>query len=551
MATKSELRRRRTADTPDNDVPPNAPSSDSKTPEKPAAPSAQKPPPSPSESDPNSKLRRRPSGGLSVGVTLFDVQMCVVLLLAAAAVRFYRLSSVQSVIFDEVHYLKFIRWTIEGKYFFDVNPVFGKLALSGLAHFLGFDARLPDYAAPGEALPSAAVAFAARAPAAIFGALTVPVFYRVCRLLRLSVHASVVGAAFILFDCMHVIQSRIAMVDSVLVFFTCLALLCALALWNAKNVATLKRRAVGFGDVVGVVIGLVATGVACGLAVSVRWTAFATPMLIAIVSLFGVPPFCYEPLHILEVAVLFAAMAISYFGSFALFFTQVGESGSGDAFMSPAFQACLFGSQHYQGPHLCKMSLWKRFLELNQTIYRYSKGIRGKDKWGSSWFLWIFNWRGALYYREEIGAGTPESKLRIIYILMNPVMNVLIVGLIAVFFAVFFYSIRYRKAVVVTDPFRAHLRRGAVLFFGWVGSMLPTMVVYRSGPLYQYLPGLFFAQALGACGFDLIPPKMRPAAAAVMITAMMAAFVFWAPWVYATPLTMQEHAARRLLPRWD
>lgn len=550
MATKSELRRRRTGDgTSDGSAKPDDAST--KTPEKSPPSSALKPPTSPSESDANSKLRRRPSGGLSVGITFFDIQLCVLLLAAAAGVRFYRLSSVQSVIFDEVHYLKFIRWAIQGKYFFDVNPVGGKLALSGLAHILGFDTSIPDYAAPGEALPSAAVAFAARAPAAIFGALTVPVFYRVCRLLRLSVHASVVGAAFILFDSMHVIQSRIAMVDSVLVFFTCLSLLCALTLWNAKNVATLKRRSVGFADVAGVAFGLVATGVMCGLAVSVRWTAFATPMLISIVSLFGVPPFCYEPLHILEVAILFASMLGSYFGSFALFFLHVSESGTGDAFMSPGFQACLFGSQHYQGPQHCKMSLWARFLELNQTIYRYSKGIRGKDKWGSSWFLWIFNWRGALYYREDVDAGTPDQKLRMIYILMNPVMNVLVVVLIAVFFAVFFHSIRYRKAIRVSDPFRAHLRRGAVLFFGWIGSMLPTMVVYRSGPLYQYLPGLFFAQALGACGFDLIPPKGRPAAAAAMIAAMLAAFVYWAPWVYATPLTMQAHTARRWFPRWD
>lgn len=241
----------------------------------------------------------------------------------------------------------------------------------------------------------------------------------------------------------------------------------------------------------------------------------------------------------------------SYFLSFVAFFVHVNNSGSGDAFMTPQFQACLFGSEHYQGPRHCTMSLWKRFVELNETIFRYSKGIRGKDKWGSSWFLWIFNWRGALYYREEIDAGTENSKLSLIYVLMNPAMNVFIVLLIALFFGVFFYTIRYRKSIMISDPFRSHLRRGSVLFFGWIGSMLPTMVVYRSGPLYQYLPGLFFAQALGACGFDLIPPRGRPAAAAFVIGSMMLAFVYWAPWVYATPLSAAEHSARRWLPRWD
>eukprot|EP00171_Calliarthron_tuberculosum_P016226 IDg16226t1 len=303
MATKSELRRRRAAEVA------RKPGSDGEagTPNERRREKRHLTPPSPgssADSDPNSKLRRRASGGLSVGITPLDVGVCFALLAAAAAVRFHRLAGVQSVVFDEVHYLKFIRWTIKGEYFFDVNPVFGKLALAALARLLRFDEQLQDFNAPGEPLPSAMVAFAARAPAAIFGALTVPVFYRVCRLLRLSTWAAIVGACFILLDSMHVIQSRIAMVDSVLVFLTCASLLFALMLWNSKNVATLKRSSVAFPDVARIVIGLVLTGGASGLAVSTRWTAFATPVLISVISVFGVAPFCYEPLNLLECAIL-------------------------------------------------------------------------------------------------------------------------------------------------------------------------------------------------------------------------------------------------------
>lgn len=481
-----------------------------------------------------------------MGITTFDVAVCVVLLICAAGVRLFQLARVQSVIFDEVHYMKFIRWTIRGEYFFDVNPVFGKLALAFFANLLQFDDGLRDFSVPGEPLPSAQVAYAARAPSVIFGALTVPVFYRVCRLLRLSPWGAVVGASFIMLDCMHVIQSRIAMVDAVLVFLSCLAMLCALMCWNAKNVATLKRRNVAFVDVARIVVGLVTAGGAAGLAVSTRWTAFATPMLIGVISVFGVSPFLYEPLNVLECIILFASMFSSYFLSFALFLLHVRHSGSGDAFMTPAFRACLSGSAEALAGAPCEMSLWARFVELNTTIYRYSKDIRGKDKWGSSWFLWIFNWRGALYFRAEEG-----NKSALIYVLMNPAMNVLIVGLAAVFFLVLFYNVRYRKYTLISDPFRSHLRRGAVLFFGWIGSMAPTMVVYRSGPLYQYLPGLFFAQALAACGFDLIPPRMRPLAATLIISSMAAAFVYWSPWVYAIAVSDEAHEARRWLPRWD
>ncbi len=541
MATTSKLRRRR------GGADRNSAGDDSgaDTTKRKSVPSS----PSPTESDPNSKLRRRnTSTGLSVNITLFDVLLCTLLLGIAAAVRFYGLTYPQAVIFDEVHYLKFIRWTLRGEYFFDVNPVFGKLALAFIARLLNFDTTLPDYQAPGEALPSAAVAFAARAPAAVFGALTIPVFYRVCRLLRLSPYAAFVGACFILFDSMHVIQSRIAMVDSVLVYFTCLSMAFALMMWNAKNVAILKGPKVAFRDVAILVCTLVLTGVTSGLAVSTRWTAFATPVLIAIISSFGIPPFCCEPLNALECAILFGSMFFSYFASFAAFFWAADSTGTGDAFMTELFRTCLKGAaENLAEQGACKMTVWKRFRELNETIFRYSKGIRGKDKWGSSWFLWIFNYRGALYFREE----TPDKKISMIYVLMNPAMNLLINAFIGLFFVVLCYNIRYRTKMSISEPFRNHLRRGCVLFFGWIGSMAPTMVVYRSGPVYQYLPGLFFAQALAACGFDLIPPKGRPLAATVCIATMVAAFVYWSPWVYATPLLDAAHVQRRWLPRWD
>lgn len=540
MATATKLRRRRGgSDRNSGDESGNEPL------KRKSVPSS----PTPNEVDPNSKLRRRNTNNdLSVNITVFDVILCALLVGIGGIVRFYGLTYPQAVIFDEVHYLKFIRWTLRGEFFFDVNPVFGKLALAVIARLLNFDINLPDYETPGQQLPSAAVTFAARAPAAVFGALTIPVFYRVCRLLRLSPYAAFVGACFILFDSMHVIQSRIAMVDSVLVYFTCVSMAFALMMWNAKNVATLKGPKVAFRDIANLAGTLVLTGITSGLAFSTRWTAFATPVLIAIVSLFGVSPFCCEPLNALECAILLGSMCFSYFASFAVYFWTVGKTGTGDAFMSELFRTCLTGSQaNLLEGGTCKMTVWKRFRELNETIFRYSKGIRGKDKWGSSWFLWIFNYRGALYFREDM----PDNKSSIIYVLMNPAMNLLINAFIGLFVVVLFYNIRYRTKMSISEPFRNHLRRGCVLFFGWIGSMAPTMVVYRSGPVYQYLPGLFFAQALAACGFDLIPPKGRPVAATICIATMVAAFVYWSPWVYATPLAQAAHEARRWLPRWD
>ncbi|CDF35143.1 Dolichyl-phosphate-mannose--protein mannosyltransferase, family GT39 [Chondrus crispus] len=507
-------------------------------------------PATPTHDDPSAKLKpSHPySSFLTVHVTWVDWLICAFLLLGALAVRFYRLAKLDVVIFDEVHYLNFGTFLLSNKYFFDVNPVFGKMAIAYVGKLMGL-APLPRFTALGEHVP-AAQAFAARAPAALFGAFTVPIFYRVCRLLRLSMYASVLGALFILFDMMHVIQSRIAMVDSVLVFFTCVAFYSALLLWDAKNVVVIKGRSVSMLDTAYVLLYLVLTGICCGLCVSVRWTAFATPALIFTVSLYGVNPFCKEPLNVLELAVLYGTAVASYMGSFALFLLNVNESGPGDGFMSAEFQKCLVGSKHWEGGEGCGMSMWARIIEVNRVIFQYSKGIRGKDKWGSSWFQWIVNWRGALYHREVVGEGA-EEKVSLIYMLMNPVMTLCIDVLMLVFIGALFYTVRYRKELRTTEALKEHLRRGGALFFAWVGSMLPTMVVYRSGPVYQYLPGLFFAQALGALGFDLIPRRMRGMAFAIIAAGIVGAYVYWGVWVYGLPLPHTEHVKRRWLPRWD
>lgn len=483
---------------------------------------------------------------LPISLTGLDVIISISLLIIALGVRGYRLISIDKVVFDEVHYLNFTNHILRKEYFFDVNPVYGKLVIAFIAKILGYDPSHPNVNL-GDHFISSQQGFAARFPSVLLGSLTVPIFYRVCRLLHLSTYASIVGSFFILFDCMHVTQSRIIMVDIILVFYCCLSLLLALYLWHYKNLVILKRNSVSTRDAANVLILLILTGINCGLAASVRWTAFATPLLIFIISFFGVGPFCLKPLNELELLVLYGSAFLSYCGSFAIFLLQTNMSGPGNEFMSPDFQSCIIGSKYYSGPDGCKMGLLQRIFELNSTIYRYSKGIRGKDAWGSSWFQWIINWRGALYHRDS-----PNSeKLSLIYLLMNPMMTLSIDALMLLYVAALFLTVRYRKYYPASDAFKQHLRRGGVLFFGWILSMLPTMVVYRSGPVYQYLPGLFFAQALAAVGFDLIPRPGRPIAAFIISVALISAFIYWSPWVYGLPISHAAQLKRRWLPKWD
>ncbi len=41
------------------------------------------------------------------------------------------------------------------------------------------------------------------------------------------------------------------------------------------------------------------------------------------------------------------------------------------------------------------------------------------------------------------------------------------------------------------------------------------------------------------------------AAVALLVAASAACYAYFAPWVYATPLTAQEHQVRRWMQGWD
>lgn len=136
---------------------------------------------------------------------------------------------------------------------------------------------------------------------------------------------------------------------------------------------------------------------------------------------------------------------------------------------------------------------------------------------------------------------------------MNPAMVAVIDCCMGVFCASVCYIVRYRSKLAVKAQMTHQLQRGCVLLSAWMFSMLPTMVVYRSGPVYQYLPGLFFAQALGALSFDMFIPRgnAQRLCAFVLCLLLVAAFVYWSPWCYAVDLPFEGHTSRRWLPRWD
>lgn len=67
----------------------------------------------------------------------FDV-VAIGLFLVAFLTRTYKLSQPNDVVFDELHYGKYVSMYLKNTFFFDQHPPLGKQLVAGAAHFVGF-----------------------------------------------------------------------------------------------------------------------------------------------------------------------------------------------------------------------------------------------------------------------------------------------------------------------------------------------------------------------------------------------------------------------------
>jgi dolichyl-phosphate-mannose-protein mannosyltransferase len=383
---------------------------------------------------------------------------------------------------------------------------------------------------------------ALRYVSAIFGAATVPMSYLVARALAQSRASSVLCGCLVLTDIIGTIEGRLILMDSQLFFFSQLALLLALKLWQARP-GSRKRWTY-----------VVVTGAVCGLAISIKHTALATPGLIAIVSFLG-GHFLEEPMALPECLVAGITGIVAYSLPFYPLLTREWTTGDKyDNFMPPEFRRTLMNATEYD-PAARRPSFWRLLVSLNRRMVASNASVKKRHAWESYWYEWIINWRGVLYFtaRADSDPSRGEVPQHIIYLIGNPAVCVLTLAGLIVFSALAVLIARMRAFPKARDRSVVPMKKvltGSFLLGGWICNLAPYALIERSSFLYHYIPGLFYAQLLCGNTVDMLPARLRLAVVAVSCTATLAAFAYWSPWIYAFPLTGAQHAARRLLPKW-
>ncbi|CDW96703.1 hypothetical protein, partial [Sporisorium scitamineum] len=134
--------------------------------------------------DDKSKIRLRSQwGAISPDVHSHsaDSMITIALFILAAALRFYRISFPDQVVFDEVHFGKFAAYYLRREFHFDVHPPLAKLINAFGGYLAGFDGHFEFDQIGDKYLENNVPYVRMRAIPAIIGSLQVPLIYVIMR----------------------------------------------------------------------------------------------------------------------------------------------------------------------------------------------------------------------------------------------------------------------------------------------------------------------------------------------------------------------------------
>lgn len=444
----------------------------------------------------------------------------------AAVTRLAAITHPHAIVFDEVYFRADALHYLDGTYYFDLHPPLGKLLLGAWAKLFRVSATAQ----------STDPAVALRVLPALAGTALVAVFYQLLRELTASRRVATFGAALLLLDNAILVESRLILIDSMLLLFGIGAITCYLA----------SRRRTGRAHW----ILLTSSAVLAGMAAATKLTGLSALGVIGLVWFAqALRRRVSWRLALPQAAVLLLVPVLVYVSVFAIHFRLLPNSGPGEEFMSQRFQSTLVGNAGYNPA--ASMSFPDRFIEINQAIRRYEASLDDSHHpYSSPWTSWPIMKRPVYYWTGVTKTGQHEY----IYLQGNPVIWW---GLLAGVVAVALGWMRH------PELFERHRGVMALLGVAWAANFLPFATIQRPMFLYHYFFSFMFCIAAVSIGLGLLAgwmtdgetlwrfPSRRSAALywGILVVAL-AGFLFFAPLSYGLPLSDGGLSARMWLDSW-
>ncbi|KAJ6228422.1 dolichyl-phosphate-mannose--protein mannosyltransferase [Anaeramoeba flamelloides] len=508
--------------------------------------------------------------------------------------RLWRLSEPKEVIFDEVHFGKFTNWYLKGEYFFDIHPPLAKLILAMVARACSFDPTF-GFDSISVEYPSNINYTCLRMAPSIVSSLIAPILYLTIREFGCSMYAAALAGLMIAFENSLIVESRMIVTDAFLIFFLSLTVLFLIKSAKCKPFTT-RWYLFTF---------ISSAGLACSI--SVKLTALGVGAAFAIFQILIVlssssrnarqPSFIALIKHYLvKASIVIGTTVAIFFACYYFHFELLPYHGTGDVFMSHQFRLSL--SDKDNAPRQSKIGIqtfWEKFLHLNQVMHNSNMAITTTHPYSSKWYHWpLFMGTAVNYWRKWVSVGGDNLRKRI-YCMGNPItwwlvaLGIFLIAISLLMFAVgmVFYRRRdakYQKMSIelnksnnersgrcgliqkilipytrfnyFIDHIDNYLEIIVFLFFGYILSLVPFVLITRETWLYHYLPSLLFGILSFSFIFDLflkffITNKLCK----LIITIIIMSFItfgwyFFRPLTYGLPLSNENFQKRMWLENW-
>ncbi len=453
----------------------------------------------------------------------------------AALTRFWGLFSPHAVVFDEVHYEKFVADYLARVFYVDVHPPLANQIFALAAKLFGVPVATLAGPHPAPVL---------RVVPALAGTLIIPVFYLLLRRLGASRRLATLGGALLLLDNALLVESRVLVPDSMLVLFGL----------SAVTVFLSARRRTGRART----WRLAAAALFAGLAVTTKWTGLSALGLIGAIWLYDARRSRAGRWSMVREGALLLAIPVAlYTSAFAVHFAWMTRSGPGAIFMSGAFKATLVGSPNYRPD--AHLSFAHKFWELNSAMRQEDAALVGiANVSASPWYSWPLIQHAIGFWAGPV---LPDGRRATIFLEGNPMVWY---GIPLALLMAGVGLVRRREQA------RAWREPVAILGAAYLMNFLPFILIHRLMYQYSYFMAFVYSLALAVIAVGAWTGEMEPGAAAAaapagawhrpagrravvyycILIAALAGFAWFAPVTYGRPLSPEAfHARFRLVER--
>ena len=456
------------------------------------------------------------------------------ILIVALCARVLFLSYIPQVVFDEVHFGKFISsYCCTHQRFFDIHPPVGKLIIAAGAYLSGYNG-LFSFEFIGQPFAGVPIAGIRLVPA-LFGVLLSGVIYSLLRLIGVSRQFAALGGIAIALDNALIAESRFVLMDNILLVMTFGAL--------AAGIASVKKEFQKFswwfimlaGVLAGASMGIKFTGaLAGGLVVLVFLVEmFKSFLPLAKGEAEGVllsrrtspdPSFVRRGnvgIWLLKIFVFACTALVIYLAAWALHFSLLTLPGSGDVWGIPAG------------------NFMQDLISVHQQMISANYNLTAGHPYGSAWWTWPFMVRPIFYWQGTTGN-------QFVYLLGNP----------AVWWGSLFFFSMALIALCVSLLYKHTRSIGSgtygfiwIMVIGYLWAYVPLMRVPRVLFLYHYLTPLIFSIIIAIWWVDRMVAR-RTKFFVVAALCIVAGFVYVSPLTYGYPLPQFWQSALFSIPTW-